>query len=78
VLRGLPNPPRRAFSGGRGICWFKLTARRYISGMRDLAFRLEQRGHRIRQIYSRNPGLITYEDQFQIVAVPEPAIGRLG
>src|SRR5436190_17898962 len=41
VLGGLRYPPRRAFSGGRGVCWFKLTARRYIENMRDLTSRLE-------------------------------------
>lgn len=71
VLGGLPYPPRRAFSGGRGVCWFKLTAHDFIDEMRDLAFDLEKRGHRIWQIYSRNPGMITYEDEFQVVAVPE-------
>src|SRR5215510_11811579 len=78
VLAGLPYPPRRAFSGGRGVCWFKLSARRFIENMRVLAARLEGRGDRIWQIYSRNPGLITYEDDFQIVAVPESAIADRG
>ena len=73
VLSGLPYPPRRAFSGGRGVWWFKLTAHRFIENMRTLAFRLESNGRRIWQVYSRNPGLITYEDEFQIVAVPESA-----
>ena len=73
VLSGLPYPPRRAFSGGRGICWFKLTAHKFIEEMRDLSLRLESSGRRIWQVYSRNPGLITYEDDYQIVAVPESA-----
>jgi len=71
VLSGLPYPPRRAFSGGRGLCWFKLTSRKFIEEMRGLAFRLEKNGRRIWQIYSRDPGLITYEDKYQIVAVPD-------
>ena len=40
---------------------------------RELAFLLAKRGERIWQIYSRNPGLITYEDEYQIVAVPDSA-----
>jgi len=67
----LPVPPKRAFSGGRGLCWFKVDAHPCIDRVRDLALRLEGRGERIWQIYSRNPGLITYADEFQVVAVPD-------
>jgi hypothetical protein len=71
----LPIPPRSAFSGGRGLCWFKLEARKCIDQVREIAFFLEQRrGERIWQIYSRNPGLITYEDESQVVAVPHSEI----
>jgi len=70
----LPIPPRESFSGGRGVCWFKLEARECIERVREVAFLLEKRrSERIWQIYSRNPGLITYEDDYQIVAVPEAA-----
>jgi len=69
----LPVPPREVFSGGRGLCWFKLEARPCIEQVRDLALFLERRGQRIWQIYSRNPGLITYEDEHQVVAIPESA-----
>lgn len=68
----LPVPPRHAFSSDRGLCWFKLDALDCIRQMRDMAYLLEtRRRKRIWQIYSRNPGLITYEDDYQIVAVPE-------
>jgi hypothetical protein len=69
----LPVPPPEAFSAYRGLCWFKLDARACIEQARDLARFLERRGERIWQIYSRNPGLITYEDDYQIVAVPDSA-----
>jgi hypothetical protein len=74
----LPVPPREVFSGGRGLCWFKLDARPCIEQVRCLAQFLENRGERIWQVYSRNPGLITYEDDYQIVAVPESALSRYG
>lgn len=74
----LPLPPKAAFSGDRALCWFKTGARECIERVRDLAFLLEKRGKRVWQIYSRNPGLITYEDEFQVVAVPESAIRRYG
>jgi hypothetical protein len=74
----LPVPPLNAFSGGRGLCWFKVGARQCIDHVREIAFFLEERrGERIWQIYSRNPGLITYEDEFQVVAVPDAARGLL-
>jgi hypothetical protein len=70
----LPIPPREAFSGGRALSWFKLEARACIEQVRDLARLLERRGERVWQVYSRNPGLITYEDEYQVVALPESAV----
>jgi hypothetical protein len=70
----LPVPPEEVFSAGRGLCWFKIDASRCIEKVRDLAFWLEKRrGDRIWQVYTRNPGLITYEDEYQIVAIPDSA-----
>jgi len=69
----LPIPPKQSFSGARALCWFKLDARNCIERVRELAFMLEKRGKRIWQVYNRNPGLITYEDEYQIVAIPESA-----
>jgi len=69
----LPVPPRDVFRGGLALCWFKLEARACINQVRDLAFHLERHGERIWQVYSRNPGLITYEDDYQVVALPESA-----
>ena len=79
LLRGwfkvhLPVPPKDVFSGGRALCWFKLDARACIHRVRELVSHLERRGERIWQVYSRNPGLITYEDDYQVVALPESAI----
>ena len=67
----LPLPPKSAFSGARALCWFKLDAGACIEQVRDLAWVLERRGERIWQVYSRNPGLITYEDDYQVVALPD-------
>jgi hypothetical protein len=71
--RHLPIPPKDVFSGGRALCWFKVDAHPCIEKVRDLARLLERRGDRIWQVYSRNPGLITYSDEQQVVAVPESA-----
>jgi hypothetical protein len=67
----LAIPPKEVFSGGRALCWFKVEARACIEKLRDLTGLLEARGERIWQIYSRNPGLITYADENQVVALPE-------
>jgi len=69
--RHLDIPPAAAFSGGRALCWFKVDAHPCIDKVRDLARFLEGRGERIWQVYSRNPGRITYADEQQVVAVPE-------
>ena len=70
LTRHLEVPPEDVFSGGRALCWFKGEAGPCIDKVRDLALLLESRGERIWQIYSRDPGLITYSDEHQVVAVP--------
>jgi len=71
LVRHLPVPPKDAFSGGRALCWFKVDAHFCIEKVRELARVLERRGDRIWEVYSRNPGLITYSDEHQVVALPE-------
>jgi hypothetical protein len=73
LTRHLPIPPKDAFSGGRALCWFKVDAHSCIEKVRELARVLEHRGDRIWEVYSRNPGLITYSDEVQVVALPESA-----
>lgn len=68
--RKLPLPWHDVFSEGRGLCWFKPEARPCIDRLRALALLIEKEGGRVWQVYSRNPGLITYEDEYQVVAVP--------
>jgi hypothetical protein len=72
--RHLAIPPKDVFSGGRALCWFKVDAHPCIEKARDLALLLERRGERIWQVYSRNPGLITYADEHQVVAVPRSLV----
>ena len=71
LIRHLPIPPKEAFSGGRALCWFNVDAHSCIGKVRELARVLERRGDRIWEVYSRNPGLITYSDEQQVVALPE-------
>lgn len=76
LTRHLPIPPKDVFSGGRALCWFKVEAHSCIEKVRELARVLERRGNRIWEVYSRNPGLITYSDEQQVVALPESARAR--
>ncbi|HEY7312369.1 MAG TPA: hypothetical protein VH643_23600 [Gemmataceae bacterium] len=71
----LPFPDRFSRSGrrhacGKGICWFKDSAARYIRKVRELATMLEQHGISVEMLRTSKPGFIVYEDSYQIVAVP--------
>lgn len=70
-LLNLAIPPKPAFSSGRALCWFKADARECIEKARELSSCLERRGVRTWEIYSRNPGLITWSDEHQVVALPD-------
>jgi len=65
----LPCPP---FTGKRwsrdATSWFKGSAQGMISKFRDLIAILEQYGHPVRMLRTERPGMILYEDEFQIVA----------
>ena len=74
LTRNLPIPPRDVFSDGRALCWFKVDAHPCIDKVRDLARLLERRGERVWEVYNRNPGLITYSDEQQVVAIPFGAL----
>jgi hypothetical protein len=74
--RRLVVPWEDVFSGGRGLCWCKTGAQEVIRKLRDLAVLLDLQGARIWEIHSRNPGLVTYEDEHQVVAVPWSLVGR--
>jgi hypothetical protein len=54
----------------RGIAWFKDSATEHITMMRELIALVEGYGHPVEQIMTRRPGVVVYEDRFQIVAEP--------
>jgi hypothetical protein len=73
--RHLPFPNRFSRSGrrracGKGICWFRDSAARYVRKVRELAAMLEQHGMLVEMLRTRKPGYIVYEDLYQIVAIP--------
>lgn len=67
----LPLPPEEVFSGGRGLCWFKSNRGSCVERVRALAVIFRTQGARVWEIGNRNPGLITYQDKHQIVALPD-------
>lgn len=54
----------------RAISWFKPVAQDAISHVREICRILSEYGHTVRQITTRDPGPIIYEDDLQIVAYP--------
>lgn len=65
----LPVPPysRRNWSTNT-FAWFKDSAEEYIGRMWDLVAILEQNDIDVRILKSNKPGMIIYEDEFQVVA----------
>ncbi len=54
----------------RSLCWFKPEAVGFIRTVRYLAWICDEAGYPIREVRSRAPGMIIWEDDDQIVAVP--------
>jgi hypothetical protein len=75
--RYLPSPDEQYFNDGdvakhlSRICWFRSQAREMIEHAYTLKFLLDEAGYLISVIKTRNPGLIFYKDEFQIVAKPD-------
>jgi hypothetical protein len=65
----LPCPPFEASQWSPdAICWFKDSAQHFISRLRDMIAILELHGRPVRMITTTRPGVILYEDDYQIVA----------
>lgn len=67
--KNLPCPPfsRKNWSSD-AISWFKDTAHEFIDRMRDLTFILEENDLLVRILKTEKPGMILYEDEFQVIA----------
>ncbi len=69
INRALPCPP---FSKNQWsddcVCWFKDTATEWISVFREIVAILEDSGFRVATLTTDRPGMIVYEDDFQVVA----------
>lgn len=54
----------------KAISWFKESAKIHIDQMRAYAQILEAHDVLVKQIMTKKPGKIVYEDDFQIAAIP--------
>lgn len=67
--KNLPVPPYSTKKWSvDAISWFKDNAVNYIDKMRDLTFILEENGYQVRILKTDKPGMILYEDEYQIVS----------
>jgi hypothetical protein len=65
----LPVPPYSTKKWSiDAISWFRDNAVNYIDKMRDLTFILEENGYQVRILKTDKPGMILYEDEYQIVS----------
>ena len=62
---------RHHYTNRHGVCWFKDSAKTHLQVIWELAGLLDRCGCLIYIIKLQWPGKIIYEDEFQVVAVPE-------
>lgn len=67
----LPSPDcLRELGNDRAICWFKPHARNAIDRVRGIVALLDSCGVTVRMVTTAAPGLVLYEDRWQVVAKP--------
>lgn len=64
------NRSRRANRREKAISWFRDSAVAHIRQAREMAAIVGASGYEIREIRTRRPGYVVYEDVFQVVAEP--------
>ncbi len=64
----LPIPPFDYKNWKDSVCWFKDTATEWISLFREIIAILESCDEQVEMLFTETPGMIVYEDEFQIVA----------
>lgn len=65
----LPSP-RLKRGGWRAIFWFRSECRHMVQMLWELAAILEEHGVFVELIAHDNPGMIIYNDEFQVAAIP--------
>jgi len=66
----LKIPPRDVFRGSVGVCWFRSESLEIRDRLWSWVVLLRSEGIRIHQVTSRDPGVFTYHDEHQVVAIP--------
>lgn len=66
----VPDKFSRSRTSSRAICWFKSSAVKHVSKMRDMSQILKEHDIVVDMIKTDNPGYIVYEDEDQICAEP--------
>jgi len=64
------NRSRRPHRKKKAISWFKDSALEHIARAREMARLISASGVSVREIRTKRPGYILYEDEFQLVAEP--------
>ena len=64
----LPCPPFEENQWSECVCWFKDSAQDWIAVFRDAIAILEDAGFDVGTLVTDSPGMIVYEDDFQVVA----------
>lgn len=64
----LPVPPFEQKNWSECACWFKDSAKEMIHNIREIIQILTDYGFRVEMLTEDKPGMIVYEDDFQVVA----------
>lgn len=64
------NRSRRPHRKKKAISWFKDSAHEHIAMAREMARIVSAAGLPIREVRTKRPGYVVYEDDFQLVAEP--------
>ena len=62
----------------RAICWFHPRALRPIEKVRSIAALLEEKGLQVHMLKTKDPGIIIYEDGWQVAAKPRRKKSKRG
>jgi hypothetical protein len=71
----LPVPGDDAFNVEDSRCWYKPDAADCIERSRELLALYRAAGWRALEIWNRDPGIVTYEDEAQVVVRPRHEAG---
>ena len=69
--------PSLSDHGWRCVFWFRSDATQLIGRMWDLVAILKEEGVSVKKLWTTHPGMIVYQDQFQIGAVPRRSSAAL-